>query len=239
MKRTYKMMIATGLVVLSSTSAFAVITNSKHDLSSGSSASVKDAGQNQICIFCHTPHNASQTNLLWNRGTTNISATYTMYSSTTASTTVNNAPAVDASTTSYLCLSCHDGSINDMNTNTKNYGGLAKNLVDANDGLPNGWDALYKIGAGPNLAGNPTQGSLQDDHPINFVYTVKSGIKALGTAKPLLMADNNKEPFDANGRMQCGSCHLVHNESTAAPAPNYLLRVTEESSNLCKACHDK
>lgn len=233
-------MIAAGLVVLSSTSAFALITGSKHDLSAGTGGPVKDGAQTQICIFCHTPHNASQTNLLWNRTTTGISGTYTMYSSTSASTTVNNAPAVDSSTTSYLCLSCHDGSIANMNTNTKNFGGLTPALVDSQSASPTlSWDALYKIGASPNLlVGSQVQGDLSDDHPINFVYTTKAGIVAQATARTTLMANNGKEPFDANNRMQCGSCHLVHNEATA-PVPSYLLRVAETGSQLCLACHSK
>ncbi len=68
----------------------------------------------QVCIFCHTPHNASPSVPLWNKkmplgsGGGNIDTWFTMYtSSSTLSATARSAKKPGPE--SLLCLSCHDG----------------------------------------------------------------------------------------------------------------------------------
>ncbi|HVT83233.1 MAG TPA: hypothetical protein VHM90_21520, partial [Phycisphaerae bacterium] len=43
------------------------IVNSPHNLSASGPGTVKAAGESQVCIFCHTPHNATPVKPLWNR----------------------------------------------------------------------------------------------------------------------------------------------------------------------------
>lgn len=248
MRNMNKIIAVTTAFVLSSTAAFAVITGSKHDLSSTNPTAgitVKDSAQTQICIFCHTPHNASSSNLLWNRTETNITATYNMYSSSTMSTIVGAAAALDNGSTSYLCLTCHDGTIADMNTNTKNFGSLTPALADTGTVGSTDWPSLYQIGRSPNFSTPVAQGDLRDDHPINFNYAAAQALNASGLKDTTTVTTNltalatGKAPFDASGKMQCGSCHLVHNEATGATPPSYLLRVSESGSALCLSCHTK
>lgn len=66
MKRVLSLVAALAVSTVA-TAAFAAgsstIAGTKHNLSAGSSASYKVAtagGTGQICIFCHTPHNAAQ-----------------------------------------------------------------------------------------------------------------------------------------------------------------------------------
>lgn len=74
------------------------ISGTKHDLSG------KGWGSDQICIFCHTPHNASAITPLWNHAQT--AATFTVYTSSTL-----NASGLTVGGVSKLCLSCHDGTV--------------------------------------------------------------------------------------------------------------------------------
>ena len=43
------------------------IAHSKHDLSASGPGPVRAVDENEICIFCHVPHNASPQAPLWNR----------------------------------------------------------------------------------------------------------------------------------------------------------------------------
>jgi hypothetical protein len=88
-------------------SSFAGITGSKHDFGQFGWA------KNQICLPCHTPHNAIVRDAqgvlvggpLWNH--TLSTATYTLY--VDPDTGQNVTGQVD--TNSRLCLSCHDGTV--------------------------------------------------------------------------------------------------------------------------------
>jgi predicted CXXCH cytochrome family protein len=94
------LLAAVALVGMSfATQAAAGITGSPHDFSG------RGWGSTQLCIFCHTPHNANITaGTLWNHGLT--VATYTLYSSPSM-----NATTAQPGATSKLCLSCHDGTV--------------------------------------------------------------------------------------------------------------------------------
>ena len=80
------------------------IIHSPHNLSAGGPGAVRASSEQEICIFCHTPHNAAPIQPLWNRNVP-VNA-YTVYSS-------NSLVAVPGQPTgsSKLCLSCHDGTI--------------------------------------------------------------------------------------------------------------------------------
>ena len=67
-------------------------------------APIKAANEKQVCIFCHTPHNAVPMQPLWNRNMP-VSA-YRVYSSSS----LVSAPGQPTGS-SKLCLSCHDGTI--------------------------------------------------------------------------------------------------------------------------------
>ncbi|MFQ6613780.1 MAG: cytochrome C, partial [Fidelibacterota bacterium] len=113
------------------------ITGSEHDFSSENWNS-----SGEICIVCHTPHNADNavsSAPLWNHQVT--SATFTLYSSGTLDATVGQPDGV-----SKLCLSCHDGTV----------------AIDNFGGNTNG---LQMIGAGEKLGTD-----ISDDHPISITY---------------------------------------------------------------------
>lgn len=70
-----------------------------HDLGAGAGG-VKGPNAN-ACIYCHAPHNAANTEPLWNQ--TLSTKQYSIYPDATTTTSVSKP--------SMLCLSCHDGSV--------------------------------------------------------------------------------------------------------------------------------
>ena len=137
------------------------ISSTKHNLSTSSTGDVVAVTESQICVFCHTPHQAEAipNAPLWNRQASG--ATYTPYTS-------NSIDANDIAATpggsSKLCLSCHDGTI-------------AVGSVNVVNGQTNVTINLNGTGAGgvmPSNAGDTTGftrklgTNLSNDHPISF-----------------------------------------------------------------------
>lgn len=239
-----KSLVIAGILMLAATASHAKIRNSKHDLSSANTNNVsqlKSTTQNQVCIFCHTPHNAGSTSQLWNRrSAASQAASYKMYSSPSTSSAVNSVKSLDNTSSSYKCLTCHDISFTDLKSSSALFNGsqgTMNNLLSQTT-----WDTLYKIGASPNLGG--TGGDLRDDHPVHFSYAAavtaaKTQLQPLATAVTNLSISGNTNVFPGD-KMECGSCHLVHNEQDANNASaSFLLRRTESGSAICLACHIK
>lgn len=223
-----KVLLTAALVAIASTASALSIVNTKHDLSTTSTATftaplTKSATTNQICIFCHTPHNPTQPVPLWNR--TNPDATgWTMYNSPTISTTAKAKLATgnfDADSISLFCMSCHDG-VTTM--------GAFSNHADL------GADATGVIPGTSKANIGDTGKDLSNDHPVGFNYntaaTEDTGLHTLTDAQTAL---GGSAFFGSSGQMiECASCHKVHDN--AAPP---FLRKTNAASALCLACHDK
>ena len=80
------------------------IANTKHNLSVTGPGDIKALTETRICVFCHTPHNATPRTPLWNKALDPIN--YDVY----ASSTLHVTPAQPTGP-SRLCLSCHDGTV--------------------------------------------------------------------------------------------------------------------------------
>ncbi len=165
----------------------------------------------QICLVCHTPHNAdaSISNApLWNHEST--SATFTTYTSATMDATTGQPDA-----SSKLCLSCHDGTV-------------------AVDNFGNQTGGTYFISGNDNIGT-----TLSDDHPISFTYdaalaTTDNGLYDPTTANSGL-GGTISEDLLIGGQVKCASCHDVHNGSGI----DKLLRLSNDASALCLTCHNK
>jgi len=105
----------------------------KHNLSVTGPGPVKSASETEICVFCHTPHNANPAVPLWNQ-TLSSGVTYQPYTSTTMKATVGLPTG-----SSKLCLACHDGTV--AIGNTINNGRIAMQGVSA-QGMMTGASAL-------------------------------------------------------------------------------------------------
>ena len=82
------------------------ITGTAHDLRA-IAIPTTDGNNNEVCVYCHTPHSASTAVAsLWNK-TVLANTTYTMYSNpATIDAPSDNTTLTSAS---LACLSCHDG----------------------------------------------------------------------------------------------------------------------------------
>lgn len=205
--------------------AHAGIADTKHNLSMSGTGSIKSTDNPEICIFCHTPHDAIKNDNipLWNHTLSSV-ATYGVYTSPTFNATdaaeVGGVTAETAAVTN-LCLSCHDGTvaINSLNN--------ASNI--------NPTTTMQGTSGGMLPAGNSNLGShLTNDHPINFTYdaalvTADGGLHAPGSL-------TNARLF--NGKVQCASCHDPHTSDTSG-GKGAFLRASMNGSALCLECHNK
>ncbi len=200
-------LILVGLFVLAvATSSQAAITGSAHDFSGSG------YGTDEICIFCHSAHNAKQDagatiSPLWYHAMS--TANYTTYTSPSLKQT-----ALQPRGPSKLCLSCHDGSV----------------AIDSFGNKSGGQLIVGSANLGTNLG---------DDHPISIKWN-HSTFKAascfnchnghLGyTGLPFYGTNGNKY-------LECGSCHEPHNKYNQYPK---MLRKDLAGSVLCLYCHGK
>jgi len=200
------------------------VVGTAHDLSAtgpGATTNVQ-----RVCVFCHTPHQASAANgqyPLWNHELSAVGS-YGVYASPTlnASPTDIGGATPGSAAVSNLCMSCHDGTVsvismwnppNEVATVTLTAGGNV-----GSDGL---------------ITGTPNLGTdLSDDHPINFTYDT-----ALANADGGLNDPATTPAVQAlliGGTVQCSSCHDPH-DNTYAP----FLVTDNTNSALCTTCHIK
>lgn len=222
-----KVFFLAALFALFATPSFAAITNSAHDLSSSSSASVT-GNATEICVYCHTPHGGA-TGLdapLWNRTTVDATNFYGNPSGTmNHSTTLAGVNASDA----ILCLSCHDGS------------SLTSDLTNPPNSLG---------GSQPTITGTMSTAAdlgtdLSNDHPVGFAFddTIAGNDGELNnrsTVEGTAGMTGALSYGSTNNEMWCSSCHDVHgvDDGTGSNVPTFL-RISNAGSQLCLTCHVK
>lgn len=224
-----------------SAEAAMTIAGSPHDLSTptwGQTLQQPHTGNffdnfNQICVYCHTPHNANTANggqLLWNRPLS--TASYTLYQSPTFNSTMT---APDSISSSSLCLSCHDGTIavdNVIRRPTTGNTVAASQHMKMTSGAGT-CGSCHNENGPTTVAADKRHGflgtDLSNDHPINMTYdpSVDPGLRAASavTAAGLKLYSN---------KVQCASCHDPH-----VPREKAFLRISNAQSGLCTTCHTK
>ena len=211
--RTLAAVALTASLSLTSLSKAALsIVGSKHDLSkyvnSGGNGTTQGTGQ--VCVACHTPHNAQATQLvpLWNHAPT--TATFTLYTNSGTNSSLN-ATTVTPTGSSKACLSCHDGTIA-----LDSFGGKTP-----------------QAGVGVLTGSANLSNDLSNDHPVSFTYD-----SALATADGGLVAPATTSLVGTlplfSAKLECATCHNPH-DNTLAP----FLRKTTTGSALCLNCHSK
>ncbi len=205
------------------------IKGTMHDLSATGYKTVTNV--NQICVFCHTPHNAAagtaQIIPLWNHTTT--TSTFTPY-------TLIDGTKLDYSAlpgVSLACLSCHDGTVAVGSLINVPYG---FNPVTYGNAQGSGINTTTGIMSGSHAVGT----DLSNDHPINVVYDADmQPVAGLVTANIPLYDANGKVNTVTGSRVQCASCHDVHNWGGTGITGAPFLRVDNTGSALCLTCHIK
>lgn len=163
------------------------IVGSAHDLSVSGPGSTHALYEQQVCIFCHAPHNTTGQRPLWNRHLP--PSHYRIYESSTTDARIDQ-----PSGESKMCLSCHDGA-------------LALGLVASRP--PNDPIEMSQRTIPPGPA-DLTQ-DLSDDHPIGFRFD-----RALFARDPQLRNPDLVSvelPLGRHGEMHCTTCHDPHNNS--------------------------
>ena len=162
----------------------------------------------EVCRPCHTPHFAStEVHYLWNHELT--TATFTVFAGATS--------ADVESSSSRLCLSCHDGTVA-----LDSYGGGTGTQFVGADGF---------LGI-----------DLTDDHPIGVDYP-PAGTHGFNDVDPVTghIVDPVETPVGSyasleDGKVQCVSCHYAH--GSRAPYGMFL-KIDNTGSALCMTCHTR
>jgi predicted CXXCH cytochrome family protein len=132
-----------------------------------------------------------------------------------------NATTAQPGGVSKLCLSCHDGTVA-----VDSFGGSTGTI----------------LATGAVLLGT----DLSNDHPIGFTYdaalvSADPGLRAITTAATI--GTGNTGTIESKmlfaGKMECASCHDVHNSTSGTAVEAKLLKITTVQSALCTTCHIK
>lgn len=192
------------------------ILDTKHNLSVTGTGAVRAISETRVCVFCHTPHNASPRTPLWNREV--AARNYTLFSSPDPRRVVPDQPLAP----SRLCLSCHDGVI------------APGAVLNPASGI-----ALTRalLPGSPTLIGT----DLSDDHPISFSYAEAAAADpALRTIRP-----GDLVFYQVGGifSVECPTCHDPHKDRFLSPDKGFkltgkFLAVDNRRSGLCLRCHD-
>ncbi len=192
----------------------------KHNFSSlntNPNVTKKAVSETQICIFCHTPHNATGQRPLWNRLDT--TRTFKLYSSQTL--VIDNPGTRGKSNygtlngSSRLCMSCHDG----------------QTALGAVVSVPT---TIATVGG--NI---PVFDRISSHHPVSFNYnaSVVADIEALKGAGQYIypIAGTYGVKLDYQGRVQCTSCHDPHQDKSNDGLIPFSVGDTYD--HVCGECH--
>jgi len=185
----------------------------------------------EICRTCHVPHDhgrdAGLVGLLWNHALPNHA--YTMYSSST----LDGAQDAQPTGIAKMCLGCHDGTV-------------ALDEFDRNIGTPGtvfiqDVDNDYRFPRVPGAEGT----DLSATHPLSIVYDETADPSLQPKTDPMGGSGLTIEDVLEFGKVQCSSCHDVHDSPGESVPGTHLLRVAQNTgqggdpSGLCLACHIK
>ncbi len=250
-------LVVAGLLLAGNASANRIsdIKNTKHNLSVYGPGNVKaapaDIKSTRICVFCHTPHNATLgVTPLWNRKLS--SATYTPYSSSSLDAeTILGGPLGQPGGSSKLCLSCHDGTLAIGNVNvafgrgTENstfkmpmYGVQgytdSVNLLDGK--MPfGGYGGASGVASAVSTGYTRNLGiDLSNDHPISVTYntdlTDRDG--------ELRKVDNSQKSVMVGSYYQLGSIIGIRASGYRPEAPLEPTGPSSVGQVQCGTCHD-
>ncbi len=167
MKRILTLALVLVVMIVFSQSALAqaAMAGSPHDLTSTGLSTYKGSKQ-EVCVYCHTPHNSASTTLLWNKDAASTTG-YTYYetqNSQTSSLTGN----------SLLCLSCHDGTT----------------------AAPSDLNAQSVTGGTVLSGSAVLSSNFTDDHPVGVTYATAEaagGYVATGSLTGVKLVGGNVE----------------------------------------------
>jgi cytochrome c553 len=200
-----------------------------------------------LCTFCHTPHKALQTLLLWNHKLSTNTFQWDV-PKTTAGTPFPTFKGDTYKGPTAKCLSCHDGSVAVGDINWWN-GGTPGAPLDA---TKHGAGDSANVGLGGAMAGNHPVAMPYPYGPAKNTYNGSATGDAFVSnewqsppVSPVKLYNDDGAgniaagPVAAKSGMECSSCHDVHNKASVDDM--FLLGKLKGSDNtyICLKCHIK
>ena len=213
-----------------------------------------------LCTFCHTPHKAQSTRLLWNHTLSVNTFSWGDAKTTTGGTNLPNiTPGYQGA--SVRCLSCHDGTVAIGDVSWFNQGPAVANAT--------------KMGVAPlqvnnefTITGGGLGGSeMKGNHPvaIPFPFANSAGTyNGNATGAHVDLTEWQADPTangirlftDASGvgtdisagtaagktGIECSSCHDPHNGKGVPTTSDFFLRgnyTGADANYICNKCHKK
>jgi len=209
-----------------------------------------------LCTFCHTPHKAQTSQLLWNHtlSANNFSWDAT---NTTAGTLFPTFAGGTYKGPTAKCLSCHDGSvaIGDIAWfGESSHQGAGNALVP--EVMPIGEFLITKVQGGGDLSGNhPVAMPFPANNTASTYNGVTTGAGAILTDwQPNPTLTSNIRLFTDPGTgsisagvttgktgIECSSCHDPHNKQSVDDLflRGKLVGSTQADGYICLQCHTK
>ena len=200
-----------------------------------------------LCTYCHTPHHAYKTSLIWNHTLSSSNFAWDI-PATTGGTTF---PTINGQTykgVTAKCLSCHDGTV--AIGDVAWFGEEKPAILDP---MQHAAPEPANIANGADMAGNHP---VAMPYPFNNAGSTYNGVTTgSGVVTSEFVADPTSNMIrlfndDGSGNItagavagktgiECSSCHDPHNKQTA---DDLFLRGTltgSDSNYLCLKCHNK
>jgi predicted CXXCH cytochrome family protein len=224
------------------------IRDTKHNLSGPLSRwpgkfSVRALDEREICIFCHTPHNATAQSPLWNHLPSAVTH-YIPYWNESLQSYDSQAAAPPVDGVSRLCLSCHDGTVAVGAVNSK--------MEITMDPSSPCIDSFGRLIEGPGCTGYVGT-DLSRGHPISIIFDDALAAKRNNHIPPLSNLNYPADSGSCAGRMhdpdvklyltqggcgvQCTSCHDPHGSNAPADGPPFWRKPTFDQ--VCVVCHQE
>ena len=259
MKLSRVIMSALVALALAPTVSFAApgaaggLVGTDHDFASAGGGNVAATAVG-LCTFCHTPHKAISTSLLWNHTLSSNTFTWDI-AKTTAGTEFPSIVGGTYKGPTAKCLSCHDGSV------------AIGDIAWFNEAAYPGGTGMQttKITGSHQMA--TATGGMAGNHPVAMPYpysnaantyngkTTGAGIvltewqadpTALSGTKIRLFNDDGSGIISAGvsggkSGLECSSCHDPHNKATVDEMflRGKLTGVSQSDGYICLQCHIK
>jgi hypothetical protein len=232
------------LLICTLTASFAIaayasgLIDTKHNLSLSGKGDVTSR-ETEICVFCHTPHNANPAYPLWNHELSSVQTYKTYWSSTLQSYSEAESQAWKVDGFSKLCLGCHDGTValGDVQNRDEEIETVPDILSLGMTGyLGTDLSGTHPVSIVFDLALKEKRDEAQKDYPIKFMPLksppLKFGDRNLTGDRDVLIYPTQGNKFG----VQCSSCHDPHGGVGEEGAPPFWRKPTHDE--VCAVCHD-
>ncbi len=197
------------------------VADTVHNLSVSGPGDVRSQNETEICKFCHIPHNPVVPIPLWSHQLSKV-AQYRTPEMTEGQGGRVISPQPDGA--SRLCLSCHDGTV------------ALGDIAGKNSPIPMAGTQFLTRGR-PGFIGTDLSGS----HPVSFVmpdHLADDSGRDMGLRSRTVVDADPDVDLDAQGKMQCTSCHDPHSDVYFRPGEVPHFWVKGSVDEVCMTCHE-